>query len=166
MNVFFGLFAMHGLRKFLRGRHPDKARIRRVSGEFLVLADQCRWKAGQPQPCRNICRYRFAQACIKKNCQPPSAMPTDGAIPFLIDWGATVRPSTVAPSAGRLTGLVIQHPEPGRVCNAMSALGAEVQVAEGSEFRLSAEIATNNGPVILSQACVNAQFEQGLGITE
>jgi len=79
----------------------------------------------------------------------PFAMPMDGAIPFLINWGATVHPSTVVPSGGRLVELVIEHPEPSRVRSALSALGAEIKVAKSDEFRLSANIATNNGLVIL-----------------
>jgi hypothetical protein len=79
----------------------------------------------------------------------PYAMPFDGAIPFLINWGNAAHPSASAPSGGRLVELVIAHPEPDPVRGALSVLAAEVEVIEGEKFHLSATIAVGSGTVIL-----------------
>ena len=79
----------------------------------------------------------------------PYAMPMDGAVPFLIDWGSTDHPSAALPSGGQLVELVIEHPDPGRVRTALSVIGADIKVIEGDEFRLSAKIRTDDGLVIL-----------------
>ena len=79
----------------------------------------------------------------------PYPLPLDGAIPFLIDWGNTVHPSTAVPSGGQLVEVVIEHPDPDQVRNALSALNVEINVVEGSEYRLEATIATPDGHVTL-----------------
>ena len=79
----------------------------------------------------------------------PYAMPMGGAVPFLINWEKTVHPSIVVPSGGRLVKFVIEHPEPNRVREALSALEADIKVTEGDEFRLSALIATKDGMATL-----------------
>ena len=75
----------------------------------------------------------------------PYAMPMDGAIPFLIDWGNTSHPSAATPYGGRLVELIIEHPDADLVSHALSVLGAEVKVVDSDEFRLTATIETQNG---------------------
>jgi len=79
----------------------------------------------------------------------PYAMPADGAIPFLIDWGTTIHPAGVAPRGGELVELRIEHPEAGGVRRALSSLGADIEVVRGDRSGLSATIRTDNGPVVL-----------------
>lgn len=79
----------------------------------------------------------------------PYAMPLQGAIPFLINWGATVHPSEVAPLGGQLADLLIEHPDADRVRGAVSALGAKVKVTAGDKFLISARVETKNGIVTI-----------------
>lgn len=62
----------------------------------------------------------------------PYVMALDGVVPFLLAWGDTPHPATSAPTVGTLVGLRIEHPEPGAVRAALSALGtsADVHAAE------------------------------------
>jgi hypothetical protein len=81
----------------------------------------------------------------------PYAMPMQGAVPFLIDWGSTTHPSRVAPAGGQLRGFRIEHPEPGKVRNALALLGAEVEVAAADAFRLVASIMRQDGTLVTLQ---------------
>lgn len=47
----------------------------------------------------------------------------DGLVPFLIDWGATPRPSDTAPGGVELVELVAEHPDPPTIERARRALG-------------------------------------------
>jgi len=79
----------------------------------------------------------------------PYAMPLDGAVPFLISWGDTPHPAGVAPRAGELTSLVVEHPTPARVREALDVLGANLVVRRGETFRLVAKITGAAGEVEL-----------------
>ena len=94
-------------------------------------------------------RTRPDGAEIKWQLTDPYALPMGGAVPFLIHWGETSHPSTVIPEGGRLVELVIEHPESESVRSALSTIGADVTVAKGSEYRLSARIETADGMVVL-----------------
>lgn len=77
----------------------------------------------------------------------PYAMPLDGAVPFLINWGNTPHPAGTTARAGELVGLRIEHPQPERVREALLALGVEIDVLRGDRFRLIARIRTARGEV-------------------
>lgn len=79
----------------------------------------------------------------------PYAMPLDGAVPFLINWGSTKHPSSVVPAGGQLVRLVIAHPEAARVKRAMSTLGADVEVVDSERFGIYATIETKDGLVTI-----------------
>lgn len=79
----------------------------------------------------------------------PYPLPMDGAIPFLIDWGNTTHPSTVAQPGGELLSLMIEHPQADAVRDAMAVLGANVEVVEADEYALVARIKTASGVVEL-----------------
>lgn len=79
----------------------------------------------------------------------PYARSFDGAVPFLIAWGETPHPAAAAPSAGRLIGLRIEHPNADVVRNALLALDVEMDVSEGDAYRLIALIETKSGVVEL-----------------
>lgn len=86
---------------------------------------------------------------IRWHLTDPYAMPMDGAIPFLINWGTTPHPSTVVPQGGRFESLLIEHPEANHVRRALSVLGADVEVIEGDTFRLSSTLETTHGQVTI-----------------
>lgn len=77
----------------------------------------------------------------------PTAMPFNGAIPFLISWGDTPHPAGSAPRAGELISLRIEHPELERVRPALLTLGVEMDVQAGDQFQLIATIRTSQGEV-------------------
>jgi hypothetical protein len=75
----------------------------------------------------------------------PYAMPMEGAIPFLIDWGGSTHPATVAPAAGRFMDLHIEHPDPAAVREALATLGFDATVQQAASCRLTARIETTDG---------------------
>ncbi|MGI9204587.1 MAG: VOC family protein, partial [Woeseiaceae bacterium] len=94
-------------------------------------------------------RQQADGSMIEWQLTDPYVMPMNGAIPFLIDWGNTPHPAQTAPTAGKLTSLRIEHPHPCRVRAALSALQAEVDVVKAVKFRLSANIQTAGGAIVL-----------------
>jgi len=102
-----------------------------------------------PGPVESGMRQKPDGSVIRWALTDPYAMPLDGAIPFLINWGNTVHPSEAAPAAGRLAELVIEHPDADRVRSVLSALGAQVKVMEGERFLLSAKVESKNGLITI-----------------
>lgn len=100
-------------------------------------------------PVESGSRVRPDGSEIRWQMTDPYAMPMAGAIPFLINWGAMTHPSAVVPSAGQFVELEIRHPEPDRVRDALSVLGAEARVIAGETCRLAAKIRTSAGLTIL-----------------
>lgn len=72
-----------------------------------------------------------------------------GAIPFFIDWGDSAHPAGTAPPGGVLEQLLVLHPEPELVGQALAALGLDVRVEEAERAGLVAEIRTPDGVVEL-----------------
>ena len=70
----------------------------------------------------------------------PYAKPMGGAIPFLIAWGDTPHPASVAPAAGELASLRVEHPEPARVTAALALLGVDLPVSKAAAFRMRAAV--------------------------
>lgn len=79
----------------------------------------------------------------------PYAMPLHGAVPFLIAWGGTPHPAHMAPRAGHLVGLRIEHPDPEAVRAALGTLDVTMRVDAGSRMRLVALLRTPAGMVQL-----------------
>lgn len=79
----------------------------------------------------------------------PYALPFDGAVPFLIDWGSTPHPSGSVPRAGDLVELRILHPRAEDVRRALEILDAGVPVLDAEEAAIEAEIRTEKGTVLL-----------------
>ena len=75
----------------------------------------------------------------------PAALPYDGAIPFLIDWGKTPHPATSAPPGCALTQLHIHHSDSQRVKDGLNILGINILVSPSEEYRLEATIKTKSG---------------------
>jgi hypothetical protein len=81
----------------------------------------------------------------------PAAMPLDGAVPFLIDWGETPHPASALPHGGTLQGLRIEHPWPTQVRKSLSVLGVEdLLVSPAPCFALRAHISAPAGDIVLS----------------
>ncbi len=79
----------------------------------------------------------------------PYALPRDGAIPFLINWGNTPHPAQSAPKAGTLVSLSIQHPEAEEVSRQLMHMGLHVCVERGPAIKISAVIKTQKGMVTI-----------------
>lgn len=75
----------------------------------------------------------------------PYALPLDGVVPFLIDWGDAAHPAGSLPEGGELVRLTLRHPSPDSVREALEALGV------GSVERAAAELPTtarSAGPAV------------------
>lgn len=79
----------------------------------------------------------------------PYAMPFDGAIPFLINWGDTPHPAVTTPRGGELLGIRIEHPDADKVRKALSALGVDIEVNKADTYSVIATIKTDRGIVEL-----------------
>ena len=79
----------------------------------------------------------------------PYALPMNGTVPFLIDWGETPHPAGSVPQAGELIGLQIEHPDPDKVIEYLQLLNVHVSVKQGPEPKITAHIRTDRGVVIL-----------------
>ncbi len=78
----------------------------------------------------------------------PSA---DGALPFLIDWGATPHPADGAPTGVELVTLEVTHPAPDHVRAVLDAWGlTQVRVSAGSPATVRAELRGPRGPLVLA----------------
>ncbi|MEU0563849.1 VOC family protein [Nonomuraea sp. NPDC005983] len=70
-------------------------------------------------------------------------------VPFLIDWGATAHPAASGLPRLGLSSLSASHPDPAALRRDLAALGVELDVAEGAETELRAELETPLGTVTL-----------------
>jgi Glyoxalase-like domain len=76
------------------------------------------------------------------------ALPADGALPCLIDWGERGTPAPTMPDLGlRLQRLRVETPDPDAVSAALHTLGMvrKPDISPGPQVRLTATIATPNG---------------------
>ena len=73
-------------------------------------------------------------------------------IPFLIEWGESVHPSTDAPEGIRLVRLEGEHPDPERIWRMLAAIGSRLSVSRGPRARLIATIVGPAGSVTLAEA--------------
>lgn len=79
----------------------------------------------------------------------PYAMPLQGAVPFLIEWGEDMlHPAQSTPSGGRLIELRVEHPKPDDVQRAFGALGVDMSVSQADTYRLVATIRTVAGETV------------------
>jgi len=80
----------------------------------------------------------------------PYALPYDGALPFLIDWGQSRHPAASAPAAGQLVSLHIAHPAAKTISEKLKTLEIDVEVKPAKQFHLTAVIRTKKGMITLS----------------
>lgn len=116
--------------------------------EIEAAAGRARERGVGLGPVRSGSREQPDGSVLSWRITDPRALPLDGAVPFLIDWGETPHPAGGAREGGELLGLRIEHPEPDAVRAALEALGADgAAVEEGPEARLTAAIRTGQGRV-------------------
>jgi len=115
------------------------------AGNVQQLADATHNAGIELGPIESGKRIRPDGSEISWQLTDPYSMPLDGAVPFLIDWGSTAHPSFAVPAGGELVELVIEHPQPDKVRQGLSVLGADPMVVFGDQFRLSAKIRTESG---------------------
>jgi len=86
---------------------------------------------------------------IRWRLSDPYADRMGGALPFLISWGDTRHPATVAPAGGILAALAIRHPQADDLRRALATLGAGVDIGPAPRCRITACIDTPGGRVTL-----------------
>lgn len=79
-----------------------------------------------------------------------AGLPSDGVIPFLIEWGTSAHPTESLTPACTLVNLSATHPHPHHVRGALEALGVALVVEEDDEPSLCAELTTPAGTILLS----------------
>ena len=74
--------------------------------------------------------------------------PLSPLLPFFIEWDpASAHPSTTSPQGCRLTGLILEDPNPATVRDALRAAGVGVEVREGRESRIHISLDCSKGTV-------------------
>ena len=106
-------------------------------------ASEAEVNLGDVQPCQ---RETPDGETIRWKLTDPYANRMGGALPFLIDWGETPHPGSVAPLGGRLSRLAIEHPDAGTLRDRLTVLGSAVEVGHGPSARIEATIETVTGP--------------------
>ncbi len=81
------------------------------------------------------------------------SLPGGGVIPHVIEWDGGVRPwDTIAETGCYLEELILTHPDPYWLKDALTSLGASclnrVSVREGVLPALAAQIATPSGAIV------------------
>lgn len=71
-------------------------------------------------------------------------------IPLLIDWGDTEHPSATAAAGASLVGFRAVHPAPDHVKKVLADLGLDLDVSDGPEPRLIAQLSGPRGSLQLS----------------
>lgn len=74
------------------------------------------------------------------------------ALPFLIDWGRSAHPTESLPTAVRLIGFEVEHPDTARLRSALDIIGAtaECELRQGARPALAARLQTPRGDVTLT----------------
>ena len=70
-------------------------------------------------------------ALLEWRLSDPLAMPFDGCVPFLIDWGNSPHPAANTPQAGIITHFAIEHPDASALSRVFAAMGEDVDVRDG-----------------------------------
>jgi hypothetical protein len=79
------------------------------------------------------------------------ATPSVDPVPFFIEWSAgTPHSSTTAPAGCTFQSLQLEHPQADALASMLRKLGIEGEVKSAPAARITAVVATPNGPVVLS----------------
>lgn len=136
--------------------HPRWFQIDALDGPRLVTwavkesqLDRLRTKAKECGislgPVASGSRQRSDGSWLQWRFTDPETIVADGIVPFFIDWGDSPHPAESAPSVGLLESLRAEHPEPGTVMHALSAVGIDLPVESGPRPALIAILRAKNG---------------------
>ena len=79
----------------------------------------------------------------------PVTVVADGLVPFFIDWGQSPHPAASAPPGVELLSMRGEHPQPGKVAEALASVDIPLRVEYGREPSLIVVLKTSNGLVEL-----------------
>ena len=139
-------------------RHPDPESMRDTFQDVVGLGPVLSMKRARPDGI--TLRWRLSD---------PTALPADGVVPFVIDWGTSPHPSTALPTECRLLELVVIHPDAVTLRPILDAfrpllgepdndiktgsemsIAADISIVEGTEPGIRARLQTPNGEIDLS----------------
>lgn len=95
-------------------------------------------------------RYKPDGSLLEWTLSDPNVNLADGLIPFFIDWGEKGNPTPQLPAGCTLQSFKAIHPQPQKVDRLLNALGLQLEVDQGPEILLTAEIMTPKGRIHLS----------------
>ncbi len=95
-------------------------------------------------------RYKPDGSLLKWTLSDPNVNMGNGLIPFFIDWGEKGNPTPELPTDCTLKSFSATHPYPDKITPSLLALGLELEVRQGADPMLSAEIITPNGVIVLT----------------
>jgi catechol 2,3-dioxygenase-like lactoylglutathione lyase family enzyme len=101
----------------------------------VALARQAGFDPGDP-----VAMHRLTTDGVELHWRLTLNAAGGSQVPFLIDWGETPHPSRSSPAGLRLLSLRIEHPEPDTIAAALSAMGAEADVAAAPHVAIVATI--------------------------
>ncbi len=134
-------------------RHPDPESIR----DALELISRGTDEAVELGKVRAMSRARPDGDTLHWRLSDPMALPANGIVPFVIDWGTTPHPSTTLPVECEFLELLVVHPAAERLRPALDLLRplreepqADLLLKMASEPGIQARIETPNGVVGLS----------------
>ena len=122
----------------VRGDEDLTAAVERARAVGHDPGDVEPWSRATPEG--DVLRWHLAK-------REPEAYPAPA--PFLIDWGSTPQPGLGDLPALELLSLRAEHPEPAALAPALSALGVDLDLTEGSGPLLEAVLRGPKGEFVL-----------------
>jgi hypothetical protein len=113
-----------------------------------ALAARARAEGVRLGPVTSGSRQRSDGSLIRWTFTDPSTVVADGIVPFFIDWGDSPHPAASAPRGLELVSLRAEHPEPGRVIQALAAVGLDLPVEQGRSPALIATLRAASGLLV------------------
>ena len=139
-------------------RHPDPESVRdALKVRFRDTHERDTHENVGLGPVRYMSRTPSEGDPLHWRLSDPLALPANGIVPFVIDWGATPHPSTTLPNECELVQLVVQHPDADTLRPALDVFRplleepqADLLLRWASEPGIHARIQTRKGIVELS----------------
>lgn len=95
-------------------------------------------------------RYKPDGSQLEWTLSDPNMNLAHGLIPFFIDWGEKGNPTPQLPTGCILISFKAAHPQPQKVDRLLNILGLQMEVDQGPDVLLTAEIMTPKGLIHLS----------------
>jgi len=143
---WFGLDDIDAVERDWRAGRRLRAWVARCTGLADTIGGRTAEFGSPMQISRGDRRWLFG-------VRPDGALPADGALPCLIDWGGRGTPAPAMPELGlSLEGLVIETPEPDRVRTTLDAIGMtdKPDIRRGATVKLIAAVETPAGVRLLT----------------